>query len=194
MYNVAIREAPLKRIATAAALVLLVLPVSLHPCSRVYVGGIKPYTVGQISGTVVGNGVWDPMGNQPKVDPWSIVVPGARVVLFPRTNIKVVQASDVLEENKATIGNLYEWKCGDREVASTASDDSGKFALPSIDPGTYCLVVTGPEPKREMESQMRAKFVVDVVKPEPKAKLLVNITPGWADCSGGSSIRLKPED
>src|SRR6266478_3638528 len=75
----------LKRHSCTVGLALLVSH-ALYPCSIVMIGGYTPTAVGQLSGTIIGSGRWDLMGQSHDEERRSITVPGATLSVKTRTD------------------------------------------------------------------------------------------------------------
>ena len=105
---------------------------------------------------------------------------------------------------KHSAGNLKEWKCGS-EVSEVKTDQAGNFTIVGVQPGKYCVDITGPQPENDNEcgshngmtgacNPLNASFLIDVIPSAPKATLIADISPLWPDCSGGSSLKLRTQD
>jgi hypothetical protein len=167
-------------------------------------GGYKVDAVRQLSGTVTGSGRWSLMGHSHDEERRSITVPGATISVKALTDTSFSKRGEIKYPRgmKHSHGNLQEWKCGS-EVSAVETDQAGNFTITGIQPGKYCLDITGPEPDNDDEcsahnpesgacNPLSASFLIDVTLSAPKAKLIANISLRWPDCSGGSSLELRP--
>ena len=178
----------LKDIVKIVAVTALLTAAS-HPCEMVIIGGERPQTVAQIAGSVVGSGRVDLMGKDHDKERQSLTVSGATVSVLNRVDITFIGEGEVPVGMESASGNLKDWRCGD-EVAKTRTDEAGNFTVEQVEPGRYCLVITGSKPNEQDAVSMRATFPIDVIPSAPKAKLIANISPRWSDCSGGQSLEL----
>lgn len=173
----------------------LLLSGSVCPCSIVIVGGYKPTTVrdGGLSGTVAGSGRIDLMGKSHDEERRSITVASATILIRSRTDIEFFKKGEVHYPPgvKPSGGNLKEWQCG-REIVEVRTDQASQFKILQLKPGKYCLDITAPQAEDANQIPMRSSFIIDVVKSGPRAMLIANISPQWPDCSGGSSLQLRP--
>lgn len=173
----------------------LLLSQPLYPCDIVYVGGMTPTKIQQLSGTVVGDGRQEPLVNSAGKAEWhSIIVrsvPAAVISVKIRTDTAFFGKEEVQYSAgvKPSQGNPKEWQCGS-EISTAKTDQAGNFTISRLDPGKYCLDITA-QPKDKTEILMHESFLVDLVAPAPKATLIADITPRWPDCSGGGSLRFK---
>ena len=194
----------LKRHSCTVGLTLL-LSHALYPCSIVVIGGYTPTAVGQLSGTVIGSGRWDLMGHSHDEERRSITVPGATLSVKIRTDTAFYKKGEIKYPRgmKHSAGNLKEWKCGN-EVAEVKTDQAGKFTIAGVEPGKYCLDITGPQLKnmdecgsynvvagREVCIPLHESFIIDLIPSAPKATLIADISNRYPDCSGGSSLKLR---
>jgi hypothetical protein len=157
--------------------------LAVFPCSIVTIGGETVLAVHQVAGTIVGNGRFDLVGHSHDSERISSPVSGATVSLSHREDTKVIR-----DQSNGNQIKLMDWKCS-QPFATTISDKEGRFEIPAA-AGKYCVQITGPAPKSEAEVQMRAGFIFDVSSNAADRLILADITPRWADCSGGSSIKL----
>jgi len=184
----------------------LLLSGSVYPCDTIIIGGFKPTAVrqGQLSGTVVGSGRIDLMGKSHDEERSSITVPGATISIRSRTDTEFFKKGEVHYPPgvKPSGGNLKNWQCGSA-VLEVQTDQAGQFKISQLKPGNYCLDITGPQPENDDECGSRngmtgvcnplsASFIIDVMPSAPKATLIADISPRWPDCSGGSSLQLRP--
>lgn len=184
------------------------LSQTLYPCSMIVIGGggYKVDAVRQLSGTVTGSGRWSLMGQSHDEERRSITVPGATISVKARTDTAFSKRGEVKypRSMKHSHGNLKEWKCGS-EVSAVKTDQAGNFTIIGIQPGKYCLDITGPEPANDEECSahnpesgacdpLNASFLIDVTPSAPKATLIANISLQWPDCSGGSSLELRAHE
>ena len=196
-----------KRCLRIVSLTLL-LSRPLYPCSIVILGGYSPTVVGQLSGTVIGSGRWDLMGHSHDEERSSITVSGATISVRPRIDTAFFKKGEIKfpRGTKHSTGNLKEWKCGN-EVAEVKTDLSGKFTIAGVEPGKYCLDITGPQLKnmddcgsynvvasREVCIPLHESFIIDLIPSVPKATLIADISNRYPDCSGGSSLKLRAVD
>ena len=194
-----------KRSIAISGLALL-LSESVYPCDIVIIGGVKPTAVrqGQLSGTVVGSGRIDLMGKSHDEERSSITVPGATISIRSRTDTEFFKKGKVHFPPgvKPSGGNLKNWQCGSA-VLEVRADQAGQFKISQLKPGNYCLDITGPQPENDDECGSRngmtgvcnplsASFIIDVMPSAPQATLIADISPRWPDCSGGSSLQLRP--
>jgi hypothetical protein len=183
----------------------LLLSQALYPCSTVIIGGFTPTVVGQLSGTVVGSGRISLMGHNHDEERRSIIVSRATISIKTRTDTAFFKKGEVKYPRgmKHSSGNLKEWKCGSA-VSEVETDQAGNFTIVGIQPGKYCLDITGPRPENDDEcgsyngvngvcNALNASFLIDVVPSAPKATLIANISQQWPDCSGGSSLKLRTQ-
>jgi hypothetical protein len=195
----------LKRYFAMVSFALLVSQ-ALYPCNLVMIGGFTPTAVGQLSGTVVGSGRISLMGYSHDEERRSITVPGATISIKTRTDTAFFKKGEIKYPRgmKHSGGNLKEWKCGG-EVSNVRTDQAGNFTMIGIQPGKYCVDITGPQPENDNEcgsyngvagacNPLNASFLIDVIPSAPKATLIANISQQWPDCSGGSSLKLRPHD
>jgi hypothetical protein len=184
----------------------LLLSQALYPCSIIVIGGYTPTAVGQLSGTVVGSGRLSLMGHSHDEVRHSITVPGATISVKTRTDTAYFKKGEIKYPRgmKQSAGNLKEWRCG-TEVSEVKTDKAGNFTIVGIQPGKYCLDITGPQPENDNECgshnvgtdvcrPLNASFLIDVIPSAPKAILIADISPQWPDCSGGSFLTLKAHD
>ena len=66
----------------------------------------------------------------------------------PRSSRKV--RSNTIGAMKHSAGNLKEWKCGS-EVSEVKTDQAGNFTIVGVQPGKYCVDITGPQPENDNE-------------------------------------------
>lgn len=200
----------LKRYYGMVGLAVL-LSQALYPCSLIRIGGSTPTAVRQVrqmSGTVIGSGRFDLMGHSHDEERHSITVSGATISVKTRTDTAFFKKGEVKYPPgmKHSAGNLKEWKCGS-EVSQVKTDEAGNFTIVGLETGKYCLDITGPEPENVNECgsynvvsgtkvcvPLNASFIIDVVRSAPKATLIADISQLWPDCSGGSSLKLRPHD
>ncbi len=180
------------RFTTAACLALL-LCRTVYPCSVVVLGGYSATVVKNVSGTVVGSGRFDLMGNNHDKERQAITVGEATISIKARTDTAFFKKGEVQYPPgvKPSKGNLKEWQCG-AEVAAAKTDLAGNFTISALNSGKYCLEITGPDPKDDLHMPMHESFLVDVVDAAPNGRLIADISPRWPDCSGGSSLTVKP--
>src|SRR6266404_76847 len=186
----------------------LLLSQSLYPCSLIVIGGYTPTAVRQLSGTVTGSGRIDLMGHSHDEERRSITVAGATISVKSRTDTAFFKKGEVKYPPgmKHSAGNLKEWKCGS-EVAQAKTDQAGNFTSIRLEPGKYCLDITGPQPENDNECgahnvvsgtnvciPLNASFIIDVIPSAPKATLIADISQRWPDCSGGSYLTLRAHD
>ena len=196
---------PIKRHFGTVSLALL-LSQALYPCSMIVIGGYTATAVRQLSGTVIGSGRLSLMGHSHDEERRSITVPGANISVKARTDTAFFKNREIKYPRgmKHSAGNLKEWKCGS-EVSEVKTDQAGNFTVIGIQPGKYCLDVTGPQSGNDDECgshnaetgachPLNASFLIDVIPSAPKATLIANISQQWPDCSGGSSLKLRPHD
>lgn len=182
----------------------LLVSSSCYPCDIVIIGGASPTVVRDLSGTVVGSGRLSLMGHNHDEERRSITVPGARISVKIRTDTAFFKKGEIKYPRgmKHSEGNLKEWKCGS-EASEVETDQAGNFTIVGVQPGKYCVDITGPQPENDDEcgshnavtrvcNPLSASFIVDVIPSAPKATLIVDISLQWPDCSGGSSLRLRP--
>jgi len=184
----------------------LLLSELVWPCSTIIIGGFKPTAVrqGQLSGTVVGSGRVGLMGKSHDEERSSITVPGATISIRSRTDTEFFKKGEVHYPPgvKPSGGDLKNWECGSA-VLEVRTDQAGQFKISQLKPGNYCLDITGPQPENDDEcgsfnaatgvcNPLSASFIIDVMPSAPKATLIADISPGWPDCSGGSSLQLRP--
>jgi hypothetical protein len=196
-----------KRCLRIVSLTLL-LSRPLYPCSIVILGGYSPTVVGQLSGTVIGSGRWDLMGHSHDEERTSITVSGATISVRTRIDTAFFKKGEIKfpRGTKHSTGNLKEWKCGN-EVAEVKTDQSGKFTIAGVEPGKYCLDITGPQLRnmddcgsysvvegREVCIPLHESFIIDLIPSVPKATLIADISNRYPDCSGGSSLKLRAVD
>jgi hypothetical protein len=179
------------RAAVAALALLLCRP--LYSCSIVVLGGYSPTVVRNLSGTVVGSGRFDLMGKNHDKERHAIAIGDAAISIKARTDTAFFKKGEVQYPPgvKPSKGNLKEWQCG-AEVAAAKTGLEGNFAISTLQPGKYCLEITGPGPKDDSHVPMHESFLVDVVDAAPNGRLIADISPRWPDCSGGSSLTVKP--
>ncbi len=175
--------------------IALLLSESGFPCNQVIIGGLKPLVLGRIAGRVVGSARIDLMGESHNAERHSIAVSDATLSIKIRTDLEFFREGEVKPSpgQKPSDGNLKKWKCGD-EMAQTITDRAGNFALSALKSGKYCLEITGPKSRAAGENQMHHEFLVDLAQPAPNPLLVTDISPLWADCSGGGSLKLKSPD
>jgi hypothetical protein len=186
--------------------IVLLLSQALYPCSIVMIGGFTPTAVGRLSGTVVGSGRISLMGDRHAEERRSITVPSATISIKTRTDTAFFKKGEIKypRGTKHSSGNLKEWKCGS-EVSEVKTDQAGNFTIVGIQPGKYCLDITGPQPENDKEcgsnngvtgvcNPLSASFLIDVIPSASKATLVADISQQWPDCSGGSSLRLRTEN
>ena len=169
------------------------------------IGGYTPTAVGQLSGTVIGSGRFDLMGHSHDEERRSITVPGATLSVKIRTDTAFYKKGEIKYPRgmKHSAGNLKEWKCGN-EVAEVKTDQAGKFTMAGVEPGKYCLDITGPQLKnvdecssynvvagKEVCIPLHESFLIDVIPSAPKATLIADISHRYPDCSGGGSLKLR---
>ena len=173
----------------------LLLCRSLYPCSIVVIGGYLPTAVRQVSGTVVGSGRIELMGNGHDEERSSTKVVGATISIQMRTDTEFFKKGEIRYPPgvKPSGGNLKKWDCG-VEVSQVQTDQAGNFTISQLKPGKYCLDITGPQTPDANKKPMHESFIIDVVASAPKTTLIDDISPRWPDCSGGSSLRLKALD
>jgi hypothetical protein len=174
----------------------------------VVIGGYTPTAVRQLSGTVIGSGRLDLMGHSHDEERRSITVAGATISVKSRTDTAFFKRGEVKYPPgmKHSAGKLKEWKCGS-EVAQVKTDQAGNFTSIRLEPGKYCLDITGPQPENDNECgahnvvsgtdvciPLNASFIIDVIPSAPKATLIADISQRWPDCSGGSSLKLRAHD
>jgi hypothetical protein len=180
----------------------LLLSQALYPCSMIVIGGYKVDAVRQLSGTVTGSGRWSLMGHSHDEERRSVTVPGATISVKARTDTAFFKRGEIKypRGTKHSHGNLKEWKCGS-EVSEVKTDQAGNFTIIGIQPGKYCLDITGPEPANDDEcgshnaesgarNPLNASFLIDVIPSASKATLIADISNRYPDCSGGSSLKL----
>jgi hypothetical protein len=183
-----------KRHAGTLGLTVL-LARSLHPCSIVYVGGMTPTKIQQLSGTVVGDGRQQPLVSSAGKAEWHSItvrsVPAAMISVKIRTDTAFFKKGEVQYPAgmKPSRGNLKEWQCGS-EISTAKTDQAGNFTISRLDPGKYCLDITA-QPTDKTEILMHESFLIDLVASAPRNTLIADITPRWPDCSGGGSLRFK---
>jgi hypothetical protein len=183
----------------------LLLSQALYPCSMVGIGGVTPTAVGRLSGTVVGSNRISLMGYSHGQERRSITVPAATISIKTRTDTAFFKKGEVKYPRgmKHSAGNLKEWKCGS-EVSQVKTDQAGNFTVVAIQPGKYCLDITGPQPESAKEcssyngvtgvcNPLNASFLIDVVPSAPKMTLVADISQLWPDCSGGGSLKLRTQ-
>jgi len=136
----------------------LLLSQALYPCSMVVIGGYTPTAVRQLSGTVIGSGRLDLMGHSHDEERRSITVAGATISVKSRTDTAFFKKGEVKYPPgmKHSAGKLKEWKCGS-EVAQVKTDQAGNFTSIRLEPGKYCLDITGPQPENDNECGVRAR-------------------------------------
>ena len=78
------------------------------------------------------------MGHSQDEQRRSITVPAATISIKTRTAMK------------HSAGNLKEWKCGS-EVSEVKTDQAGNFTIVGVQPGKYCVDITGPQPENDNE-------------------------------------------
>jgi hypothetical protein len=184
----------------------LLLSQALYPCSMVVIGGVTPTTVGRLSGTVVGSNRISLMGHSHDDERRSITVPAATISIKTRTDTAFFKKGEVKYPRgmKHSEANLKEWKCGS-EVSEVKSDQAGSFTIAGVQPGKYCVDITGPQPENDNEcgshngmtgacNPLNASFLIDVIPSAPKATLIADISQLWPDCSGGSSLKLRTQN
>jgi hypothetical protein len=184
----------------------LLLSQALYPCSMVTIGGSTPTAVGRLSGTVVGSGRISLMGHSHDEERRSILVPSATISIKTRADTAFFKKGEIKypRGTKHSAGNLKEWKCGS-EVSAVKTDQSGNFTIVGIQPGKYCVEITGPQPENDNEcgsyngvtgvcDPLNATFLIDVIPSAPKATLIADISLRWPDCSGGSSLKLRTQN
>jgi hypothetical protein len=184
----------------------LLLSQSLYPCSMVMIGGLTPTAVGRLCGTVVGSGRIALMGHSHDEERRSITVPGATISIKTRTDTAFFKKGEVKYPRgmKHSAGNLKEWKCGS-EVSEVKTDKAGNFTIVGVQPGKYCVDITGPQPENDNEcgshngmtgvcNPLNASFLIDVIPSAPKAALVADISQLWPDCSGGGSLKLRTQN
>ena len=173
----------------------LLLCRSLYPCSIVVIGGYLPTAVRQVSGTVVGSGRIETMGTRHDEERRSTRVAGATISIQRRTDTEFFKEGEVQYPPgvKPSGGNLKKWECG-IVVSEVHTDQAGNFTISQLSPSKYCLDITGPQTKDATQTPMHESFIIDVVASAPKTTLIADISPRWPDCSGGSSLQLKPLD
>jgi hypothetical protein len=172
----------------------------------VMIGGSTPTAVGQLSGTVVGSGRISLMGHSHDEERCSIPVPRATISIKTRADTAFFKKGEIKypRGTKHSAGNLKEWKCGS-EVSAVKTDQSGNFTIVGIQPGKYCVDITGPQPENDNEcgsfsgvtgvcNPLNASFLIDVIPSAPKATLIADISQLWPDCSGGSSLKLRTQN
>jgi hypothetical protein len=188
-----IRELMLSNRGIVISGLALLFSGSLYRCDIVAVGGVKPTAVRELFGTVVGSGRMDLMGKSHDEERSSITVAGATILIRSRTDTEFFKKGEVHypEGMKPSGGNLKEWQCGS-EVLEVRTDEAGQFKISHVKPGKYCLDITAPQAKDANRIPMHSSFIIDVVKSGPRATLIANISPQWPDCSGGSSLQLRP--
>jgi hypothetical protein len=182
---------------------VLLLSEALYPCSMVGIGGVTPTAVGLLSGTVVGSNRISLMGHSHDEERRSITVPAATISIKIRTDTAFFKKGEVKYPRgmKHSSGNLKEWKCGS-EVSKVKTDQAGNFTILGVQPGKYCLDITGPQPENGNEcgsyggmtgvcNPLNASFIIDVIPSAPEATLIADISQLWPDCSGGGSLKLK---
>ena len=173
----------------------LLRSASGYPCEIVIIGGGKPTAVrqGQLSGTVVGSGRIDLMGKSHDEDRSSITVAGATISVRSRTDTEFFKKGEVHYPPgvKPSRGNLKNWQCGSA-VLEVRTNQAGQFTISQLKPGKYCLDITAPQAEDANQVPMHSSFIFDVVKSGPRTTLIANISPRWPDCSGGSSLELRP--
>jgi hypothetical protein len=170
------------------------------------IGGFTPTAVGRLSGTVVGSGRISLMGDGHAEERRSITVPSATISIKTRTDTAFFKKGEIKYPRgmKHSAGNLKEWKCGS-EVSEVETDQAGNFTIVGIQPGKYCVDITGPQPENDKEcgsyngvigvcNPLSASFLIDVIPSAPKATLIADISQQWPDCSGGSSIKLRTQN
>jgi hypothetical protein len=196
---------PKRRLRIVSLTLLISRP--LYPCSIVIIGGYSPTTVRQLSGTVVGSGRFDLMGHTHDKERSSVTVAGATISVRTRTDTAIFKKGEVKYPQgiKHLSGNLKEWKCGN-EVSGATADQAGNFAIIGLQPGKCCLDITGPPQNDEecgsysVESgtkvciPLHESFIINVILSAPKTKLIADISLRYPDCSGGSSLKLTPQD
>ena len=196
---------PKRRLGIVSLTLLISRP--LYPCSIVIIGGYSPTTVRQLSGMVVGSGRFDLMRHTHDPERSSITVPGATISVRTRTDTAIFKKGEIKYPRgiKHSSGNLKEWKCGNEVLVATA-DQAGNFAIIGLQPGKYCLDITGPaQNDNECSSYsvelgtkvcipLHESFIINVIPSAPKTTLIADISPLWPDCSGGSSLKLTPQD
>jgi hypothetical protein len=183
----------------------LLVSHALYPCSIVMIGGYTPTAVGQLSGTVIGSGRFDLMGHSHDEERRSINVPGATISVKTRTDTAFFKKREIKYPRgmKHSAGNLKEWKCGN-EVAEVKTDQAGRFTITGVEPGKYCLDITGPQLKSVDECgsynvvsgtrvciPLHESFIIDLIPSAPKTALFADISDRYPDCSGGSSLKLR---
>jgi hypothetical protein len=186
--------------------IVLLLSQALYPCSIVMIGGFTPTAVGRLSGTVVGSGRISLMGDRHAEERRSITVPSATISIKTRTDTAFFKKGEIKYPRgmKHSAGNLREWKCGS-EVSEVKTDQAGNFTIVGIQPGKYCVDITGPQPENDKEcgsyngvtgvcNPLSASFLIDVIPSAPKATLIADISQQWPDWSGGSSLKLRTEN
>jgi len=184
----------------------LLLSQSLYPCDIVMIGGVTPTAVGRLSGIVVGSSRISLMGHSHDEERRSITVPGATISIKTRTDTAFFKKSEVKypRRMKHSAGNLKEWKCGSA-VSEVKTDQAGNFTIVGVQPGKYCVDITGPQPENDNEcgsydgvtgacNPLNASFLVDVILSAPKATLIADISQLWPDCTGGSSLKLRTQN
>jgi hypothetical protein len=195
---------PLKRCSGCIGLALL-LSQTLYPCNIVMIGGYTPTAIRQLSGTVVGSGRIDLMGHGHDEQRHSIAVAGATILVKTRTDTAFFKNGEIKYPRgvKHSAGRLREWKCGS-EISAAKTDEAGNFTTIALEPGKYCLDITGPQPENAIEcgsysvvfgknvcAPLHASFIIDVVPSAPNAALFADISQMWPDCSGGASLTLQ---
>jgi len=144
------------------------------------------------------------MGKSHDKERSSITVPGATISIRSRTDTEFFKKGEVHYPPgvKPSGGNLKNWQCGS-EVAAVRTDQAGKFTISELKPGKYCVDIAGPQRENDDEcgshkavtglcNPLSASFIVDVIPSAPKATLIADISQQWPDCSGGSSLQLRP--
>jgi hypothetical protein len=196
---------PKRRLRIVSLTLLISRP--LYSCSIVIIGGYSPTTVRQLSGTVVGSGRFDLMGHTHEKERGSVTVAGATISVRTRTDTAIFKKGEIKYPRgmKHSSGNLKEWKCGNEVLVATA-DQAGNFAIIGLQLGKYCLDITGPPQKDNEYSSygvesgtkvcipLHESFIINVIPSAPKTKLIADISPRYPDCSGGSSLKLTPQD
>jgi hypothetical protein len=86
------------------------------------------------------------------------------------------------------------------------STGSGTLPIIGLQLGEYCLDITGPPQKDNEYSSygvesgtkvcipLHESFIINVIPSAPKTKLIADISLRYPDCSGGSSLKLTPQD
>jgi hypothetical protein len=177
----------LKRYSGVAGLALLISQ-ALYPCSLIVIGGYTPAAVrqvsGALSGTVIGSGRLDLMGNSHDEERRSITVHGATISVKSRTDTAFFKKGEIKYPRgmKHSGGNVKEWKCGS-EVAELKTDQAGNFTITGLETGKHCLDITGPQPENDIEcgsynvvsgknvcSPLQASFLIDVIPSAPRPR------------------------